>query len=113
MHTDRCGNTRRQKCRAKGSGKVVKIQQFRYRDTASVEREMYGYTGYSWSHWNGNAKFKEKSGSYTGKTFARLTAEDSCTGDSTDSAESAAVWNWSVSGGDTTGSKEVPGRNGR
>jgi hypothetical protein len=24
MHTDRCGNTRRQKCRAKGSGKKLK-----------------------------------------------------------------------------------------
>jgi hypothetical protein len=33
MHTDRCGNTGRQKCRAKGSGKEVKIQEFRYRDT--------------------------------------------------------------------------------
>jgi hypothetical protein len=33
MHTDRCGNTRRQKCRAKGSRKEVKIQEFMYRDT--------------------------------------------------------------------------------
>jgi hypothetical protein len=37
MHTDRCCNTGRQKCRAKGSGKKAKIQQFRYRDTANVE----------------------------------------------------------------------------
>jgi hypothetical protein len=37
MHTDRCGNTGRQKCCAKGSGKEVKIQEFMYRDTASVE----------------------------------------------------------------------------
>jgi hypothetical protein len=37
MHTDRCGNTGRQKCRAKGRGKEVKIQQFRYGDTANVE----------------------------------------------------------------------------
>jgi hypothetical protein len=37
MHTDRCGNTRRQKCHAKGSGKKIKIQEFRYRDTANVE----------------------------------------------------------------------------
>jgi len=36
MHTDRCGNTRRQKCCAKGSGKVVKIQEFVYRDTTNV-----------------------------------------------------------------------------
>jgi len=27
MHTDRCGNTRRQKCCAIGSGKEVKIQR--------------------------------------------------------------------------------------
>jgi len=27
-HADRCGNTRRQKCCAKGSGKEVKIQEF-------------------------------------------------------------------------------------
>jgi hypothetical protein len=33
MRTDRRGNTRRQKCRAKGSGKEVKIQELRYRDT--------------------------------------------------------------------------------
>ena len=41
MHTDRCGNTRRQKCCAKGSGKKVKIQEFMYRDTTNVEPEMY------------------------------------------------------------------------
>ena len=40
MNTDRCGNTRRQKCRAKGSGKEVKIQEFMYRDTTNVEPEM-------------------------------------------------------------------------
>jgi hypothetical protein len=33
IHADRCGNTRRQKCCAKGSGKEVKIQEFMYRDT--------------------------------------------------------------------------------
>jgi len=32
MHTDRCGNTRRQKCRAKGIGKEVQIQEFMYID---------------------------------------------------------------------------------
>ena len=32
MHTDRCGNTSRQKCCAKGSGKEVEIQEFMYRD---------------------------------------------------------------------------------
>ena len=44
MHTDRCGNTCRQKCCAKGSGKEVKIQEFMYRDTTNVEPEMYDYT---------------------------------------------------------------------
>ena len=32
MHTDRCGNTCRQKCCAKGSGKEVEIVEFMYRD---------------------------------------------------------------------------------
>ena len=41
MHTDRCGNTSRQKCCAKGSGKEVEIQKFMYRDTTNVEPEMY------------------------------------------------------------------------
>jgi hypothetical protein len=77
MHTDRCGNTRRQKRRAKGSGKEVTIQEFRYRDTTNVEPEMYDYTSYNWSHWNGNEKLKEKSGTYTRKTFDRFTTEDS------------------------------------
>jgi hypothetical protein len=49
LHTDRCGNTRGQKCRAEGSGKEVKIQEFRNRDTTNVEPEMYGYTSYNWS----------------------------------------------------------------
>ena len=40
MHTDRCGNTRRQKCCAKGSGKEVEIQEFMYRDTTNVEPEI-------------------------------------------------------------------------
>ena len=38
-HTDRCGNTCRKKCSAKGSGKEDKIQEFRYRDTMNVEHE--------------------------------------------------------------------------
>ena len=38
MHTDRCGNTCRQKC-AKGRGKEVKIQEFMYRDRANVDQK--------------------------------------------------------------------------
>jgi hypothetical protein len=49
MRTDRCGNTRRQKCCAKGSGKEVKIQEFMYRDAANVEPKVVpviiGFTG--------------------------------------------------------------------
>jgi len=40
MHTDRCGNTCRQKCHAKGNRKEAKIQVFMYRDTMKVEPEM-------------------------------------------------------------------------
>ena len=64
MHTDRCGNTCRQKCCAKGSGKEVKIQEFMYRDTMNVELEMYDYTSNNWSHWNSNEKLTEKFGRY-------------------------------------------------
>jgi hypothetical protein len=38
---------------------------------------MYGCTGYNWSHWNCKGKLKEKSVSYTGKTFDRFTTADS------------------------------------
>ena len=50
MHADRCDNTRREKCCAKGSGKEVKIQEFRYRDTTNVEPEMYDYKKVKVSH---------------------------------------------------------------
>jgi hypothetical protein len=92
MHSDRCGNTGRKKCRAKGSEKEV-LQKFRYRDATNVKPEMYRYTGYNWSHWNGNGKLKEKPGSYTGKTFDRFTTADSCIGNSTHNTESTALWN--------------------
>jgi hypothetical protein len=64
MNTDRGDNTRRQKCRAKGRGKEVKILEFMYRDTTNVEPEMYGYTGNNLSHWNSNEKLKGKFGRY-------------------------------------------------
>jgi hypothetical protein len=93
MHTDRCGNTRRQKCRAKGSGKEVKVQEFMYIETTNVEPEMYDYTSYNWSHWNCNEKLNEKSGSYTyiRKTFDRFTTEDSYTWNITHVMESTAL----------------------
>jgi len=82
MHTDRRGNIRRQICRAKGSGKEVKIQAFRYRDTTNVEPEMYDYTSNNWSHWNSNKKLKEKFGNCTRKTFDRFTTKTAILGTS-------------------------------
>ena len=91
MHTDRCGNTRRQKCCAKGNGKEVEIQEFMYRDTTNVEPEMYDYTSNNWSHWNSNEKLKEKFGSCTRKTFDRFITKDSYTWNITHNTESTAV----------------------
>ena len=91
MHTDRCGNTRRQKFCAKESGKEVKIQEFVYRDTANVEPVMYDCTCNNWSHWNSNEKLTEKFGSCTRKTFDRFTTKDSYTWNITHSTESTAM----------------------
>jgi hypothetical protein len=67
------------------------LQVLRYRDTTNVEPEMYDYTTYNWSHWNSNEKRKEKSGSYTRKTFDRFTTEDSYTWNITHNTVSTAV----------------------
>jgi hypothetical protein len=91
MNTDRCGNTRRQNCPEKGSGKEVKIQEFRCRDTMNMELEMYDYTSCNWSHWDSNEKLKEKLGSYTRKTFDRFTTENSYTWNITHNTEITAL----------------------
>ena len=91
MHTNRCGNTRRQKCCAKGIGEEVKIQEFVYRDTANVEPEMYNCKSNNWSQCNSNEKLKEKSGNCTGKTFDRFTTIHSYTWNITHNTESTAV----------------------
>ena len=91
MHTDRCGNTRRQKCCVKGSGKEVKIQQFVYRDTANVEPEMYDCTSNNWSNWNSNEKLKEEFGNCTRKTLDRFTTKDSYTWNIIHNTESTAM----------------------
>ena len=44
MHTDRCGNTCRQKCCAKGSGKEVKIQRM-WNLKYTIIRIIIGATG--------------------------------------------------------------------
>ena len=87
MHTDRCGNTRRQKCCAKGSGKEVIIQEF----ITKVEPGMYDYTSNNWSHWNSNEKPKEKFGSCTRKTLDRMTTKNSYTWNISHNTESTAV----------------------
>ena len=86
MHTDRCGNTHRQKCCAKGSGKEVKIQEFVYRDTANVEPEMYdlpviiGATGIVTRSLKKNLE-----------TLDKFTTKDSYTWNITHNTESTAV----------------------
>jgi len=62
-----CGNTHKQKCCAKGSGKEVKTQEFMYRDKTNVELEMYNYTSNNWSHWNSNVKPKKNLEAVPGK----------------------------------------------
>jgi hypothetical protein len=71
--------------------KKLKYKSFRHRNATNVEPEMYDYTSYNWNHWNSNEKFKEKSGSYTRKTFDRFTTADSYTWNITHNAESTAV----------------------
>jgi hypothetical protein len=55
-----------------------------------VELEMYDYTGYYWSHWNGNEELTEESESYSRKTFNRLTTEHGYTWNITHNTESTA-----------------------
>ena len=91
MHTDRCGDTCRQKCCAKESGKEVKIQECVYREATIVEPEMYHCTSNNWNHCSSNEKLKEKFGNYTKKTFYRFTTKDSYTWNITHNTESTAM----------------------
>ena len=84
MHTDRCGNTRRQKCCAKGSGKEVKMQEFMYRDISDC-------TSNNWSQLNSNEKLTEKFGNCTRKTLDRFTTKASYTWNITHNTESTAM----------------------
>ena len=91
MHTGRCGNSHRQKCCAKGNGKVVEIQEFMYRDTTNMEPEMYDYTNNNWSHRNNNEKLKEKFETCTRKILDIFTIKDSYTWNITHNTESTAA----------------------
>ena len=92
MQADRCGNTRRQKCRAKGSGKKVKIQEFWA--SANVEPEMHDYTSNNWSYWILTRSLKKSVKAIPGKHSVDLLQKTaSYTGDITYNMESTAVWN--------------------
>jgi len=91
MHTDRCGNTCREKCREKGSGKEAKMREYMYRDTMGVEPKMNDYTGNNWSHRKSNKRFKDKCGSHTRQTFNRFTTKGSYTRNITHNTGSTAV----------------------
>jgi hypothetical protein len=82
MRTDRCGNTRQQKCHAKRSRKAAKIQVCMYRDKKNVEHEIFDYIGNNWSYRKSEERFKEEFGSHTRKTFNRLTTETAVLGNS-------------------------------
>jgi hypothetical protein len=60
MYTHKCGNISWQDCHAKGSRKDTKTQEFMFRDTTNVEREMYDYTSNNWNHRNSNKSKKKK-----------------------------------------------------
>jgi hypothetical protein len=69
MLNDRCGNTKEQKCHAKGSRKEAKIQEFMYRAATNVKLEMYNCTDHNCSHRNSNTRLDEKFGGHTRKTL--------------------------------------------
>ena len=75
MRTDRCGIVGVHKCYAKESREET-CQEFMYRDTMNVEREMHYCTGSNWIHRNGIKMFKEKLGSHNRKTFIGFRKKD-------------------------------------
>ena len=91
MRADRCGDTCGQKCRAKGSRKEAKIQQFMCRNTANVDHAMCECTGDMWGHRNSNERFKDPFGSQSGETYSRSSTKDSCIWNITHNSESAEL----------------------
>jgi hypothetical protein len=72
-------NIRRQKCRAKGSGKQTTIQEVMDRDKTNVGTEMQDDNSNIWSHQTSNKRFKEEFGSRTRKTLRKLNIRESYT----------------------------------
>ena len=90
MHTDRFGNTRRQKCCAKGSGKKLKYKslcmeiQRMWNLKCTIIPVIIGATGIV-------TRSLKKIGNCTRKTFDRFTTKDSYTWNITHNTESTAV----------------------
>ena len=77
MHTDKCGNTRGEKCRAKGSGKEAKIQELcieiqrMWNLKCEITPVINGATGIV-------TKGLKEFGNHTRKKSNRFTKKDSC-----------------------------------
>jgi len=69
--------------------------KIKFRSLCKEIQRMCCYTGNNWSHKVRNERFKERSGSRTGRPFDRFTAKDSCTWNSTHNMETGRL-----SGGD-------------
>ena len=91
MHTDRCGNTSRQKCCAKGSGKEVKIKrlcieiQKMWNLKCTIVPVIIGATGIVTRSLRKNLETVPE------KTFFIFTTKDSYTWNITRNTESTAV----------------------
>jgi hypothetical protein len=109
MHIDRCGNIHRQKC-AKESGKEVKIQEFRHRDTTNVEPEMYDYTSYNLNQQNSNEKLRKNLEATPGKHSIDSLQHTAVLRTSHIIRKVLQCGTRSLTGGVTAGSTEVPGR---
>ena len=110
MHTDRCGNTRRQKRCTKGSRKEVKIQEFVYRDTTNVEPQMYDCASNNWSHWNSNEKLKKNLETIPRKHSTDSLQKTAILGTSHIIRKVLQCEAWSLSGGDHRWFKRSTGK---
>jgi len=89
MHTDRCGNTYREKCHAKESWKEIKYEIL-CRETQETWKLKCLILPVGISYRNSDRRFKEKFGSLVRRTFARFITKDSCTSNITHITGSAA-----------------------
>ena len=90
MHTDRWGNTTRQKYFAKESRKENNFKSLCIEIQRLLENEMYDYTGNNWSHQNSNKMLRKIWKPYQ-EDIRYIHYKDSYTGNITHNTESAAV----------------------